>query len=249
MCHGSRVPQAKMESFALIDRVKKGVTVPIQETCFLELQDPTLSEVVRKVVDKGVTKIIVMPILLLTAGHAKKDIPEMIGEEKSKYPDVTFIYGRAIEVERKMVDVLVERIKECTATVEHYDILLVGRGSSDMNAIADTEQIVTMLRQHYPANTIEKCFLAASKPKFEEFLTAKIKQKKSVLILPYILFTGLLDVGIKDFINQLRLVDGQEILLADYLGHHRYVSDILIDRVREAKEGAGIHAAMVKRSS
>ncbi|SHM90251.1 sirohydrochlorin chelatase [Gracilibacillus kekensis] len=249
ICHGSRLQKAKIESYALIDKVKKGVDIPLQETCFLELQEPTLSETVHKVIEKGATNVIIMPILLLTAGHAKKDIPNIIDKEKDKYPDVDFIYGRAIEVDYKMVEILIDRISTCTSEVEEYDLLLVGRGSSDRSAVEDTERIVHLLKEYYPNNKIEKCFLAASEPKFEALLLEKVKDNKSVLILPYLLFTGLLDKGIKEFIEQFELQKDQKLLLADYLGHHPNVTEVLISRVAEARKEANSDAAMVKRSS
>ncbi|WP_018934045.1 sirohydrochlorin chelatase [Gracilibacillus lacisalsi] len=249
ICHGSRLEEAKQESFALIDKVKKNISARIQETCFLELQEPDLTETVRKVVDQGATKVVIMPILLLTAGHAKKDIPDLIAKEKHRFPEVEFVYGRAIEVEPKMVDTLVDRIKACTDNLEEIDILLVGRGSSDVSAVKDTERIVSMLRSHFPQNQIEKCFLAASQPKFEPFLLDKVKQGKSVLVLPYLLFTGLLDKGIKEHIESLDLKKGQKVLLADYLGHHPNVVEVLVERVAEAREGADGYATMAERSS
>ncbi|SFM02183.1 sirohydrochlorin ferrochelatase [Gracilibacillus orientalis] len=249
ICHGSRLEESKHESFQLINKVKNNIPVSIQETCFLELQEPDLAETVRRVAAQGATKILIMPILLLTAGHAKKDIPDMIEKEKNKYPSIAFVYGRAIEVEQKMVAILADRVKACTDNVEGMDLLLVGRGSSDMQAVNDTEKLVGMLRNQFPDNQIDKCFLAASKPKFEPFLWEKVKQGKSVLVLPYLLFTGLLDKGIKEYIGSLELKEDQRVLLADYLGDHPNVVEVLTDRVTEAREGANRYATMAERSS
>ncbi|QGH34315.1 sirohydrochlorin chelatase [Gracilibacillus salitolerans] len=249
ICHGSRLEEAKQESFALINKVKKNVSVKIQETCFLELQEPDLADTVRKVVNQGATKIVILPILLLTAGHAKKDIPDMIEKEKNKYSAVEFVYGRAIEVDPKMVNILADRVKACTDNLEGMDLLLVGRGSSDISAVNATEKLVGMLRANFPENQIDKCFLAASKPKFEPFLLEKVEQGKSVLVLPYLLFTGLLDKGIKEYIESLDLKEGQRVLLADYLGHHPNVVEVLTERVAEARKGANGYATMAERSS
>ncbi|UOQ85380.1 sirohydrochlorin chelatase [Gracilibacillus salinarum] len=249
ICHGSRLTESKKESIDLIEKVKERVNVPIQETCFLELQDPTLAQAVDNAVEQGATELYIMPILLLTAGHAKKDIPAMIEREQARYPELSVHYGRAIEVEPKMIDILVDRIYACTDDPATYDILLVGRGSSDQQAVGDTETLAEMLRHRFPANRIEKCFLAASEPKFEPFLADKVQQGKSVLVLPYILFTGLLDRGIKDYVKTFELETGQEILLTDYLGHHSIIVDILTERVLEVREGASTDATMAERSS
>ncbi|PWU69059.1 sirohydrochlorin chelatase [Gracilibacillus dipsosauri] len=238
ICHGSRVEESKKEAFQLIDKVKQQVDIPIQETCFLELQEPDLSETVHKIVAKGVTQITIVPILLLTAGHAKHDIPKMIEEERNKYPQIVFRYGRPIEIEPKMITIVEDHIKKTTDETEKFDILFVGRGSSDPQAVNDTETLVEMLREKFPNNLIEKCFLAASSPKFEKVLTEKInKQKKSVLVVPYLLFTGLLIKEIKQFLEKLTLADEQELLMTEYLSQHELLSDILKDRVLEVTEG------------
>ncbi len=146
----------------------------------MELQEPDLSETVHKIVAKGVTQITIVPILLLTAGHAKHDIPKMIEEERNKYPQIVFRYGRPIEIEPKMITIVEDHIKKTTDETEKFDILFVGRGSSDPQAVNDTETLVEMLREKFPNNLIEKCFLAASSPKFEKVLTEKINKQKKV---------------------------------------------------------------------
>ncbi|KAB8138899.1 sirohydrochlorin chelatase [Gracilibacillus oryzae] len=237
ICHGSRVKESKTESFELIDKVKRKVDVPIQEACFLELQEPDIPQTINKVVEQGATKITILPVLLLTAGHAKADIPEIINKKVMKYPEIDFHYGRPIDVDGKMIEAVKDHIQNVTEHVENYDIVFVGRGSSDPQALEDTETIVSMLRKEYPSNLIEKCFLAASQPKFEPFLAEKInEQKKSVLIVPYLLFTGLLIKGIKQYIDQFSLETGQEILLSEYLGHHENIVTVLKERVEEARE-------------
>ncbi|MFC4404773.1 sirohydrochlorin chelatase [Gracilibacillus xinjiangensis] len=245
ICHGSRLKKSKTESFELIDRVKQKVDIPIQEACFLELQEPDLAQTVSKVVASGATKVTILPVLLLTAGHAKVDIPEMIEKEVKKYPKIDFHYGRPIDVDTKMIKAVKDHIEKVTDNVEHYDILFVGRGSSDPQTLEDTGAIVSLLRREYPRNNIEKCFLAASEPKFESFLAEKVNvQKKSVLIVPYLLFTGLLIKGIKEYIEQFSLEEDQEILISEYLGHHENVVSVLKDRVEEAREESKLIATV-----
>ncbi|GAB2543618.1 sirohydrochlorin ferrochelatase [Gracilibacillus alcaliphilus] len=238
ICHGSRVKQSKHESMQLIKRVQREVDVPIQSVCFLELQEPGLSEAVAEVAEKGATSIAIIPILLLTAGHAKRDIPELIEREQAKYPEVDFHYGRAIEVDSRMVEALADRIRELPSDQpETFDLLLVGRGSSDPDVVHDMEQIAAGLQPNFPNNLVDVCFLAAAEPKFEELLLEKVKQGKSVIVLPYLLFTGLLDKGIKEYIDSLEVPADQQILVADYLGHHSNVVKILVERTEEARKG------------
>ncbi|ENH97160.1 sirohydrochlorin ferrochelatase [Gracilibacillus halophilus YIM-C55.5] len=236
--HGSRVEAAKEEAIQLFEKVRKHVDIELQTHCFLELQEPDLSQAVEKVIAKGATQVHILPVLLLTAGHAKRDIPELIHQEEEKYPHIPFRYGRAIEIDPLMVDVVVDQIYQTTTSVEGYDLLFVGRGSSDIDAINDTETIVQMLRQRFPFQTIEKSFLAASEPKFESYLEKKVlEQEKSMIVIPYLLFTGKLIEGMQQFIHQLNQKTDQSIMMTDYLSHHDNVVTVLIDRVNELVVG------------
>src|SRR5699024_12419935 len=73
--HGSRVAEAVEGATSLIERVQAKVNIPLQETCFLELADPDISEGFRKLVHQGATEISVIRLFPLRAGHYYRDIP------------------------------------------------------------------------------------------------------------------------------------------------------------------------------
>lgn len=83
--HGSRVKAGNEELMAFVEKAKaKHPNINIQECCFLELAEPTIQDGVEACINKGATKIAVVPVLLLTAAHAKVDIPEAIDEMKKR---------------------------------------------------------------------------------------------------------------------------------------------------------------------
>src|SRR5690625_7298954 len=84
--------------------------VPIQGICFLELAAPNISEGSAACVARGASKVAVVPILLLTAHHAKRDIPLEIEAGKIRYPHVVFTYGETFGVHTKIVDSLFDRL-------------------------------------------------------------------------------------------------------------------------------------------
>ena len=63
-------------------------------------------------VKKGATKIIAIPILLLTAAHAKIDIPNELTNLQLRFPDVEVKLGQPIGVHEKMIDLLLERLAD-----------------------------------------------------------------------------------------------------------------------------------------
>ena len=131
VCHGSRVKKALIRQLLLLKDVKN-LDVPIQEVCFLELAYPTIEQGFEACIEQGATRIAIVPLLLLTAAHAKHDIPEEIHKVYERYPQVEVLYGEPFGVDERIVDILVERINE-TNVDKHEDsmVLLVGRGSSD----------------------------------------------------------------------------------------------------------------------
>lgn len=235
VCHGSRVKKAAQEAIDFIEKTMKSIDTEIQEYCFLELAKPSIMEGIDQCVKQGATRIAVVPVLLLTAGHAKKDIPEELEHGQNKYKDVQFSYGKPIGVQKRMNDVLVERLEEKTVLTSNTNILLVGRGSSDQDAVNDIQSIADSLQERVHVSSIEKCFLAAATPKFKEKLQATVSTgAEHIVILPYLLFTGILMKEIREFVDELSLKPGQEVIICDYLGDHDYVCEQLKNRVEEA---------------
>ena len=52
------------------------------ETCFLEFASPNISQGIDRCVKRGATEVIVIPIILLHAGHSKIHIPAEIEDAK-----------------------------------------------------------------------------------------------------------------------------------------------------------------------
>ncbi|CDQ20735.1 Sirohydrochlorin ferrochelatase [Halobacillus karajensis] len=181
---------------------------------------------------KRAKEIAIVPVLLLTAVHAKKDIPDVLNRAKKIYPNVEFTYGRPLGIQKRLVDVLVEHIEKERETPNDMHLLLVGRGSSDEEAVEDTKRIARLLEQRVNVH-VHVCFLAAVHPHFEKKLQAIISGgAHHIVILPYLLFTGLLMKDIKDTVHEFQSKK-QKVTVCDYLGGHRNVPHALRDRVLE----------------
>ncbi|WP_318614410.1 sirohydrochlorin chelatase [Sporosarcina sp. YIM B06819] len=232
--HGSRIQAGVEEAIQFIENCKVMIDVAIQEICFLELASPSVDEGITKCVERGATKIAVVPILLLTANHANEDIPFEIEVGKIMYPDVEFTYGKAFGIHPKIVDSLYDRViqKQVPIDVE-AQVLLVGRGSSDVAVKRDLTEIAQLLANKYPFQQVDVCFLYGTSPSFDEAL-AQIRQTtpRQIFIIPYLLFSGILMNGIERKIAKHSSNDHQ-IILCENLGYHKYVQDVLVERVND----------------
>lgn len=235
--HGSRVKEAAAEAVQFMEKTMELVDVPIQEYCFLELSKPDIFEGVKQCVERGATSIAVVPVLLLTAAHAKQDIPEELAVARKKYPKITFTYGRPLGVHDMIIDVLIEKVMEKEQITEEMDILLVGRGSSDQEQIRDINIIANRLYDRTGVHSVQTCYLAAAHPRFQKKVKEmEEKGAKHVVILPYLLFTGILMREILKTVKQLNLSPEQKFTVCEYIGDHNNLCYLLKERVIETIE-------------
>lgn len=234
VAHGSRLRAGVTEAIQFIEDSKAYIDAPIQEICFLELAKPGISEGISKCVEQGASKIAIIPILLLTAGHAKKDIPEKIEMEKKQYPYIQFTYGKTFGVHPKMIESLYDRmIEQKVPLTADAAVLLVGRGSSDPSVKEDLTRIANQLKENYRFKQVEVSFLYGASPHVDEALDLLVDSgRKQIFVIPYLLFSGLLMTGLKSKIKELT-DRNHPILLCDSLGYHPNVQEVLLERVNE----------------
>lgn len=237
--HGSRVRQGSEEARRFIVTCMNRVSISIQEICFLELAQPTISEGVRRCVERGATRIAVVPVLLFAAFHAKRDIPLELEKVQKQYPHVVFDYGRPFGVDKRIVDILMERIQDRNVSREDAMVLLVGRGSSDPEPRKGLSAVAERLKDRYGFPRVDTCYLAAARPTFEEGLQqALASQHHRVFIVPYLLFTGRLMNEMETAIQSID-PEGRKLVLCRNLGYHPYLEKVLCERVGEVTPNAG----------
>ncbi|WP_018923000.1 sirohydrochlorin chelatase [Salsuginibacillus kocurii] len=230
--HGTRVPEGNAQLKAFCEEAMDAVDVPIQEVCYLELADPDIEAGVRRAVERGATVLHVVPVLLFKAGHAKADIPEELARVKQLYPGVMFTYGEPFGLHEAIYPVLKRRLQEAGwQEGEAADVLFVGRGSSDTEAIGEFYELSARLKEELGLERVAPCFLAAVTPAYRQGLEAEVHRtnNRSLYVLPYLLFTGLLMKEMKETIEEVAAE--RDVQLAPYLGFDHALTVILRERV------------------
>ncbi|MCP3028323.1 sirohydrochlorin chelatase [Halobacillus sp. A5] len=232
--HGTRYEKGKQEAVDFLTNVRSSVNAPLQEICFLEICEPDVQEGVRRLVEAGASAITVIPVLLLTAGHALNDIPIELKNVKHTYPWLEITYGEPLGVQDRLIDVLEDRIREVSPQLEDDPtILLVGRGSYDPATRRDIETIAGSVENRL-STKVETAYLAAIEPKFNDVIEAWPRNSK-VIVAPYLWFDGLLIQSMKKKVHDLQEA-GVDVDLCRQLGDHRNIVNALIDRVHESFE-------------
>lgn len=232
--HGTRSKIGAEEARSFIQNVIDRIKVPIQEISFLELSQPLIDEGFRRCVERGATEITVVPLFLLAAGHIKDDIPNALSSLREKYPNVRVEVKDPFGVQDIILDGMSELIKSTVQDFSHQDsILIVGRGSSDPSIHNAFAEIAEGIRRRLGIEQVEVCYLAATEPKLDEGLES-ISQRavKRVIVVPYLLFSGLLLSEINQKVRK-RQKQGQQILHTGPLSRHQVIADIVFQRATE----------------
>ncbi|WP_027409804.1 sirohydrochlorin chelatase [Anoxybacteroides tepidamans] len=239
--HGSRDAEGNEQVFQFVEQLRSKIDSRYYiETCFLEFGLPTMLEGMKRCVAAGAHEVIVIPIILLAAGHSKLHIPAAIDEARKQYPHVKFTYGRPIGIHEQTFVILKERLLEIGEDAETPDsgtaILLLGRGGSDPDANSDLYKIARLFWERTNYSLVEPAFMGVTNPLLDEGVDRCIRLgAKKVVILPYFLFTGVLIKRLEEKISEFRSrYPHVEFALAGYFGFHPKLQTIVLDRLEEA---------------
>ena len=239
--HGTNSQAGTSEYFALADRVRAldpGLAVGAG---FLELAPPPLSVAVGDLVGEGHRDIVVVPLVLVGAGHAKLDIPRVVVSGREGFPGVRFRYGRELGVHPDLLDVVTERLEATVPRDQRAEtaVLLVGRGSSDPDANADVHKIARLLWESGAWPTVEAGFVGITGPRVPEGLErCRLLGARRIAVVPYFLFTGVLERRIHTQAREFAAAHPElAVQVTRYLGPDERVAGLVLERYREALAG------------
>jgi sirohydrochlorin ferrochelatase len=134
LAHGSRDPRSAQTIKALVDEVKALRPDLRVEPAFLELSRPSFDTVVDRLVKAGHDEIVVVPLLLTRAYHAKVDVPEAVAAASARHPGLRVRSTDVLGLEPTFLEVLDRRLRAALreSRVRELDALvLAAAGSSD----------------------------------------------------------------------------------------------------------------------
>ncbi len=82
--HGTRNKLGSAQLLRLVEHIQALIPRVMVSGCFLELAEPDIAAGVQKLYEMGCTSIVVVPVLLFTAAHAKSDIPDAVLEHATR---------------------------------------------------------------------------------------------------------------------------------------------------------------------
>lgn len=209
---------------------------------FIELSPPPLGDAVTGLVERGVRRFAAVPLMLVSAGHAKGDIPAALAREKERHPGITYTYGRPLGPHPSLLRVLERRLDEALGTAdgrEDVTVLLVGRGSTDPDANAEVHKAARLLWEGRGYAGVETAFVSLAAPDVPGGLDrcARLGARR-IVVLPYFLFTGILPDRVRRQTEEwVAAHPDVEVRSADVIGPEPELLDLVWERYEEAVRG------------
>ncbi|MFF4753930.1 sirohydrochlorin chelatase [Streptomyces sp. NPDC002514] len=213
---------------------------------FIELSAPPLADAVTDLVERGVRRFAAVPLMLVSAGHAKGDIPAALAREKERHPGILYAYGRPLGPHPALLDVLERRLDQALGTAARtpadradVTVLLVGRGSTDPDANAEVVKAARLLWEGRGYAGVETAFVSLAAPDVPSGLDrcARLGARR-IVVLPYFLFTGVLPERVKQQAEGWAAARGElDVRCADVIGPEPELLDLVMERYAEAVAG------------
>jgi sirohydrochlorin ferrochelatase len=242
--HGSRDPEGIAEFLDLARRFRaQRPNLPV-EIAFLEFARPTIQEGIDRLAETGAETIILLPGVLMAAGHAKNDMASEVRRARQRYPRIDIRMGRALDVEPRLLQLARLRYQEALAgrrevAPDETLLLLVGRGSSDPDANANIAKVARFLQEGYPTGWAAWAFTGITKPLLADALPVCERAGfRRIVVQPYFLFTGVLLKRIYAQVEaRCRVRPDLEYVATPQLQAHPLLIETFLERAEEALHG------------
>ena len=227
LAHGSRDPRSAATIKALVDEVRALRPDLRIETAFLDLSKPSLNTVVDRLARKH-DEVVVVPLLLTDAFHAKVDVPAAVAEADARHEHVQVRATSILGLETCFLEARDVRRREARkkSRVRELDALvLAAAGSSDPLANQSVARLARLWGSHHKL-PVMAAFASAAPPATGEAVRAFRKEgRRHVAVASLFLAPGFLPDRAAELAKEAGAV-----AVAEPLGVHEAVARTILAR-------------------
>lgn len=265
--HGTRNPTGSAQLLELVDHMRAQAPSANILGCFLELAEPLIEQAMERLHELQTKKILVVPVLLFTAGHALLDIPDVVSRSAIRFGIEVVGQTGSLGTHPAVLTLSQVRYEEVTSLAQgnccppkacakvecifgkcegrnlemgRIGWAMVGRGTSEPQALAHMRQFTELRKAHLFAVRYQTGFFAGGRPDVDELLEEAARWEcDTVLVQPHLLFEG-------ELIEQLRTkvkifqsrFPNKHWLIARTLGADFKLADVFLELARKQIEMA-----------
>ncbi len=227
VAHGSRDPRSAATMSAVVAEIARQRPDVDVRLAFLDLNTPSVEQVIDAVAAQGHTEAVVVPLLLGSAFHARVDLPGMLAAARHRHPLLRITQADVLGTDARLVAALRDRAFDAGADRDDtgLGIAVAAVGSSSAAANRITAEVATALT-HGTGWRSAICFATAQPSLTRAVADLRSRGARRVMVAPWFLAPGLL-------ID--RLADAEPGLVhAPPIGPHRLLTEVALDRYHAA---------------
>lgn len=229
VAHGSRDPRSAATVHALVEEVRRIRPDLDVRLSFLDLSTPRLAEVLASVAADGHRDAVVVPLLLGRAFHARVDLPGELARAAGRHPGLTLSVADVLGGDHRLADAALSRLAEVAGPLGAPDlgVVLAATGSSHASANTAVHRLANRLADDHGWSGCRAAFATAVAPSVPEAM-ARLRALGAgrVAVAGWFLAPGLLPTRV----HRAALAADPSVLLADPLGPHPLVAEVVLDR-------------------
>jgi sirohydrochlorin cobaltochelatase len=241
--HGTRNELGQQQFLRLAEHLRAAVAPLPVEVAYIELQQPTIEDALVALHAQGLKDVLLSPALLFAAGHAKKDVPVAVEAAKRQCPGLMVKLAEPLGCHEAVLDLAALRFKNSLAPVFRGEgqasqvdpataLVLIGRGSSDLEAIANCRLFGRLLGNKIKAAAVFFGFIAIAQPSLAVALHDVAQSGiPRVVVQPHLLFNGEMLETTTAALQQVQQIHSAiDWILAPALGSDLFEADSLAAR-------------------
>ncbi|MEV6322361.1 sirohydrochlorin chelatase [Nocardia sp. NPDC051787] len=230
VAHGSRDPRSATTVSAAVAAVATARPDLDVRTAFLDLNAPSVEQVVDSLAAQGHTHAVVTPLLLGSAFHARVDLPGLLDAARTRHPQLRLTQAEVLGADSLLIGALRDRVlAACDVGSAPADrrigVAVAAVGSSSAAANARTAEVAARLAARTGWLT-EICFATAEPSVSEAISRLYARGAHHALVAPWFLAPGLLADHL--------LHAAPQVVHTDVLGAHPALTAVILDRYHTA---------------
>ncbi|HVK22925.1 MAG TPA: sirohydrochlorin chelatase [Actinokineospora sp.] len=231
VAHGSRDPRSAATVAELLDVVREQRPDLDVHGAFLDLSAPLLTDVLTDLHNQGHRDVVVAPLLLGRAFHARVDLPALIAEAESRLPLLSVTVTDVLGPDARLEAAALRRLAEIGVTPGDPDlgVVLAATGSSHAPANARVHEVADRWARVMGWSGVRAAFASAAEPDVSATVAAlRARGAKRIAVASWFLAPGLLP-------DRVIAQAGPAVRVAAPLGATVEVADLILHRYDSAR--------------
>ena len=230
VAHGSRDPRSAATVAALLDVVRAQRPSLTVRAAFLDLSAPRVPDVLTALAADGHRDVVIVPLLLGSAFHARVDLPTLVSEAHARLPRLSVSVSGVLGPDDRLSSVALRRLSAAGADLSDpgLGVVLAGAGSSHAPANAAVADVAASWARRFGVAGVLAAFASSADPDVPTAMAAlRAGGARRIAVASWFLEPGRLP-------DRVAALAGPAAVVAEPLGAAPELAELVFDRYLSA---------------